>query len=495
MKMRNTQKLPFRIRRSRKTRKKSVHTTKKQCGGNIGSELNQASVKVDILDMNVENVRAIGDDPITLESHNVIDWLAADKENIAIYIMAYSNKNKTQKCWTPILLKKNYFIAPELNNVKIECELYKNQLDVEKTYKNRSYYRNIGYFFAHKTLVSNAEFVRMLNDKKVRTFKLTYSDEQSDVISLEYLQMSKIGLVKKKGLSAEEKKVQNKNLPYKREVYFEDKIAKALRNYSFQWDQPINRYLRDGNAYFNTSSFNAHRYKYGPTQEAAIIAIKDKIHSIDQCLLEYAPRTSDTNKNTYWRGMKEPYRIYLKNGKYKPATEIGDTFVAPNYSSVSTSINVALRFATSNCCIYKIIPEKGLPYIDMIHTTKYKREKEILLPRGLMYKIVGFETINDGLVKRKVFVLNATSFKTDYNVPTGCEKFRLAKISKADPPGITQVNEVAPILDRNVQKSMRCPNGMRQNPKSGICETASKEPRCPNGTRRNKKTGECESKF
>ena len=445
-----------------------------------------------------------GLDIITLESHDVVKWLATDNENIVIYVQ---RKNKHD---LPLLVKKSYFVAPALNTILLKCSLYRNQLDVEETYKSKKYYRNIGFFLGNKAVVSNTELVKMLNDKKARIFKLEYTKDIMSVISLEYLQMSKIGLVKLKGATAEEKKAAQKNLPYKKEVYFEDVLAKALTDYSYRWDQPINQYLRYGLAYFDTFAFLRYYDRYGDTEQLAAKAIIDKIALIDKCFLEYAPRTSGTKQHFYWRGMKDPYEFVDASGKRKAIKEVGDTFVTPNYMSVSKSKEIAFRFSGfpsgTPCCLYKIVPDKGIPYIDMVTTTKFKNEREILLPRRLVSRVTKFEYSTAGY---PIYTLQIMSKTLDqFKTYTGCDKYLLATISKFTPSGLypaktKQVTKKArakvPVLDADVRKSSRCPNGTRRNKKTGLCEpahtrkTTTKKPRCPNGTRRNKRSGECVS--
>ena len=54
-----------------------------------------------------------------------------------------------------------------------------------------------------------------------------------------------------------------KNIPYKEQVYFDNVIAKALYDYSFQWDGPMNWYLRQGEEYFNSSTYKTFSFRYG----------------------------------------------------------------------------------------------------------------------------------------------------------------------------------------------------------------------------------------
>ena len=62
---------------------------------------------------------------------------------------------------------------------------------------------------------------------------------------------------------------------------------------------------------------------------------------------------------------------------------------------MSDSFQQAVKFIRreKRCCIYKLVVDKGIPYINMITNTKYVQEKETLLPRNLVMTLTGYETI------------------------------------------------------------------------------------------------------
>ena len=98
---------------------------------------------------------------------------------------------------------------------------------------------------------------------------------------------------------------------------------------------------------------------------------------LDRAFLEAATINEDSKK-IYWRGMEEPISI----------SKIGEKIIIPNFFSITTYFNIARKFSalidpSKRCCIYKIIIDKGVPFINMINTTKFKHEKEYLLPRNL----------------------------------------------------------------------------------------------------------------
>ena len=238
-----------------------------------------------------------------------------------------------------------------------------------------------------------------------------------------------------------------KNIPYKEQVYFDDVIATALYDYSFQWDGAINWYLRQGEEYFNSSIYKTYSSRFGDPnfktdyQSMAIIIkaantiakikkllsnkkieydpkiikkkddlkkllqgiltkmdkenfelgkknVKDHILQIDKCFLEYAPRVTTAMSNKYYyRGMTQ---------KYTGQDKIGGEFIVDNFGSVSESELVGKTFGIrrvpteadgTRCCFYRLKLQKGMPYINMINNTQFKQEVEILLPRNIKFKL------------------------------------------------------------------------------------------------------------
>ena len=126
-----------------------------------------------------------------------------------------------------------------------------------------------------------------------RFFKVSINTEgavgDNTFISKETLALSNIGLFKLKKLNSTDKKINKKNIPYKEDVYFENLLSKALYDYSYKWDGPINSYLRFGDVYFYTSIFDQTFKVYGDTKKSAAEAIKNKI--IDLELKDLIERT------------------------------------------------------------------------------------------------------------------------------------------------------------------------------------------------------------
>mgnify|MGYP003337105125 CR=1 FL=1 len=338
-------------------------------------------------------------------------------------------------------------------------------------------------------------------------------------------------------------KIDKKNIPYKKDVYFENILSKALLDYSFQWDAPVNLYLRQGESYFETTIFKQYYRRYGTTLEEAANNIKKKIEDLDRAFVEAA--TINQNSDAiYFRGMQLPFRQLLN---------IGDTEIIPNFISISTGFHIAIRFSGIprglKCCLYKLKIAKGVPYIDMINTTKYKHEKEILLPRNLLFKFVKIEYIKYGIYIVPIVCINVElRYKDQFRIVNNCKKFIVGKLEVYNPSYISQnnikklINDKYPLakdennkiinVETNIENGniqdeaqnhsvplvgKKCPKGYRINKTTGMCEfynptikksktkkvkkekqekTESQKikKRCPNGTRKNKITGNCEPK-
>ena len=324
-----------------------------------------------------------------------------------------------------------------------------------------------------------------------------------------------------------DKKITKKNIPYKDDVYFEKLLSNALYDYSFKWDGPINSYLRYGDVYFYTTIFKETFTYYGDTKKSAAEAIKNKIIDLDRAFLEAAPRHEDSTK-IYYRGMKEPF----KNFK-----DVGDSITVFNYMSITTNLKVAVGFSgigkvgLAKCCVYKLVISNGVPYVNMINTTKYKHENETLLPRNLKLTLINKEILPfkfNGEIPLIVIKVSLQS-NDQFKIHSGCKKFYIGKlisvkssyldlITKSNSDNITSekqmpkkvIKEKNNIAKKQTTKRERCPNGTRKNKITGLCDgipTSKQEKsetktlkqkaninRCPNGTRRNKITGLCEKK-
>lgn len=447
----------------------------------------------------------IGFDPIALEFVNVKEWLDMDKQNIAIF----NDDDSKIYC-----LNKRYFAEPNIADVYLKCFFNNGQLDVKDTYTKNQAYKNIGKYLNGHAMIRDDHLKQILKDKKpgkepnLFTFSKT---ETEQVISVNYLELSNIEFAKIQNKKQDGFK---KNFPFKFDFYFDQKIKKALHDYSIHWDQAMNLYLRYGDDYFNTQLFQGRFHRYGSTLDAAIQNVKDKIIEIDQCFLLYAPRVPSVGLRKsdfkggvvtdffFHRGMKNGYPAITKD------TVVGDKFIVKNFTSISREYGVAKRFASSTCCIYRIELESGLPFIDVSLFSRFKAEKEVLLPRNIQFTVKEINEINSSdltvpsIQGTKILItLRASATKDQFAIDSGCKTFAAGKLSSisiqmlkdkiSDIHG-EDVDELSEWMDelqlQDTTEETPQPATTSDNP----TPTSAKLVRCPKGQRRNKKTGECE---
>ena len=260
--------------------------------------------------------------------------------------------------------------------------------------------------------------------------------------------------------------------------------------------------------------------------------------------MEAAPKNQNPN-TVYFRGMKMPFQ---------KLANIGDTEIIPNFISISSSFQIAVKFSGlilgQKCCLYKLNLDVGIPIIDMVNTTMYKNEKEVLLPRNLVFKLVKIEYIKWYAHNIPIAVINVSlRYEDQFKITTGCKKFLLGNLVPYNPayinsnailkkknlkyPTATDENgkaiKVEDMIEKDILKDdvqnhsvplvgKKCPKGYRFNKATKLCEfhdptkpktkkvkkekpekskkpvKSEKKKRCPKGTRKNKITGNCEPK-
>jgi len=336
----------------------------------------------------------LGYDPIMLEFMPVKEWLGSDSQDNMVILGDYIFEKKQVG---GILLKKSYFLNGSVNDIYNQCELKDGyDLLVSKTYDSKLY-RNIGKYIIDdkkmklknkhesvgRRMVDDKKFIRELKKKK-NIYELRTAFSHEPFINRTALELSKISLAGK-GAGGYNIGIWNlaKDSAFQ-DLYFDAKQAEALYKYSTIWDQPINNYLRLTKPVFDewfTKFCSGKREKQSEgskwSESETLETVKRKVKLLDQCFLEHAERNENDTKK-YYRGMQWGY------GDYKNA-KVGDKVLITNFSSISTVKKEAEYFKRGNeCCMYIINIEKGLPYINMMKTTKYKKEKEILLPRDVI---------------------------------------------------------------------------------------------------------------
>ena len=485
--------------------------------------LEKATRKVNNLSKSLSNSKLsgldkIGKNIITMEKMSIHDWISQNNDNCAIIV-----KHENDKI---LLINRSDIDTVNLRNILLECVIEKNQLLVQETFKSKNEWIDMKYITGSNIVVDLNSIKNVI--KKNNVLELT-ERFTSEFISKERLMLSQIGLTNKK-LHKEVDPVKHKmgmlqekkNLPYKQDVYFELILHKALHNYSYQWDAAINSYLRFGETYFTTDLFKKFEKRYGGTHELACQAIRNKVIDIDRAFIEAAPR-NENSAQVFYRGMTSPFSF--KN--------LYDKEIIKNYMSVSTDYNIAVQFSgireiydytekkfklNKMCCLYKITVDRGIPFINMINTTKYKHEKEILLPRNLLFTLISVDTIkfsSKSNIEVPIVSIHATLSSPDqFKIKTGCIKYTVCNIrplqykqektvKSSKKHHIEKIEEE--IKENSFNNIKRCPKGTRKNKATGLCEsndksttktktTTAKQPRCPNGMRRNPKTKQCEPK-
>ena len=527
------------------------------------------------------SLKIYGKNPISLEKIDVYDWLSESEDNILLIFdknnnlsFSKSQSNKDSNNEIIFCIKRSFLETPTLNNIYIKCILENGILITDKTHKSKESFFNLGYYL-NKNLLIDLKNIQKSFIKKNNIFKIKFlHNNYEDYINKQALELSIFGLAKKpsfktpKDITSDEKerlkklhkqsslkeiKIEKKNIPYKKDVYFEQIIEKALYDYSFKWDAPINLYLRQGESYFETSIFKQYYKRYGSTIEESANNIKKKIEDLDRAFSEAATLNQNSD-SIYFRGMQMPFRNLAA---------IGDSETIPNFISITTSFNIALRFSGIprglKCCLYKLKIAKGIPLIDMVNTTMYKNEKEILLPRNLLFTLSKIEYINYGQYKIPIASINVNlRYDDQFKIQNNCKKFIVGQIEQYNPTYISQQHIKKIISDKfpsakdehnkpidievnvqngNIQDEVqnhcvplvgkKCPKGYRINKITKMCEfydvkqeklkqekmkqekarkktqkkyensqkaKKSEKKRCPKGTRKNKKTGNCEPK-
>jgi 7-cyano-7-deazaguanine synthase in queuosine biosynthesis len=389
-----------------------------------------------------------GFNPIEIKSDiNIIEWIK-DTNNLVFLIDTDP---------IPICMKRCYFDSDissiPNNNIVLSCDI-KPEL-IKNFGKDKKSYLDINkYNITRDSIITELKkFISLVTDKEKQIFII---NKENEIF---------------KGINQETN------------IVIEN-YKKAFFDYSFQWDGPINYFLRNGDSYFDTEIFKDKYKIYGDTLEIAKDNIINKIRYIDKCFLQYA-KINDSNELYLYRGMKDHY----------PFEKIGDSILLKNFTSVSNKMGVSMRFMKSStiigikyaCCLYKIHVPKGIPYIDMRESTKFKRESEILLPRDLILYYIG-DTKEKGIKIRHVSISKRTEDQFELVEKINCKDYFKSKMTAINQSKLKKmIGVVTPVIKVTKPKS--------DNKKTEkIREPKEKTARCPKGTRKNKKTGNCEKK-
>jgi predicted ABC-type ATPase/predicted transcriptional regulator len=340
-------------------------------------------------------------DPINLETLPINDFINNAVNNIVII---YDNKaygvNKSMLMF---------------NNEMKKCIIENNALLKKTTYDNKETFFNIGFFF-NKKIVVDLKTLNSILKKKNTIFELTSKQSGHVYINKELLELTTIGLLKKGKNS-----ISKVNFKHTYEdVYFDELISNVLNAYSGILYKYINTCLLEPDLYNSNDPLDPYsiysmklNLKINVVKKMDVkIEIDKEIEKIDKAFIEAAPRFEKKYKTqVFYRGMKVRYKNTSGNELYN----VGEKAHILNFTSITSSFSVAKSFAgygpTSK--IYKILIDEGIPYINMVSNTKFKHEKEYLLPRNIIFELID-KTNNE-------YTLLAKAFKPDqFNIKTGC---------------------------------------------------------------------------
>ena len=196
--------------------------------------------------------------------------------------------------------------------------------------------------------------------------------------------------------------------------------------------------------------------------------VKEHIEKIDKCFLHAAPRvTSKMVKTKYFRGMTRQYDFNQDN----------ETIVK-NYISISPEISIAKSFGINKqkkpnadntvCCLYQFHLTAGIPYINMINNTKFKGEREILLPRDLKMTLfktekVFYKKIDNKLIYYnhyhvRVSLLNEEQYANEHKcIPFNVSSIKSIKLDKkltsVTPP--EKLPDILQMKPKNINKELK----------------------------------------
>ena len=301
-----------------------------------------------ILNLNKDNIY----DPIMLKYYSKKEWLDIN-DNIIINI---NNHNYGTN--------KKYFNMIQRNNLINEVILDNHKINYLKTFKNKQYIDLNKYGI--NAIINYHLFKKFLESKQYE-LNLIDDNENIDGINYEYLTNS----YQSKGY-----KILN--------AFTENQIV-DLTNYTYQWDNFINGYLRNGENYFNSDNFHYYYKKIDSDINIVKKKIIQAIKNIDDSFL-IAPILGE--EIVLYRGTKD---CFLYDGI--------------NTGFISTTIlnNIAHKFKETKGCIYEMHISPGIPYIQMEKFSKFPEEKEILLPRNLIV------TKRDQIGKNYIVDINLSS--------------------------------------------------------------------------------------
>ncbi len=295
-----------------------------------------------IPEIEIENYTKDGYEPFLNNFISSNLWLEEDDDNI---IIIYNSKK--------LCLKRSYFNNIILDNIILKCIIKNNTLIFKNTIKQKQYISLKSYGYDDNIIIDKTNFVNKIKQNKIinliNTNKNIFGINKLIIINNP---MSYDDYVKQYGISYN--------------------YQNSLAFYTSKWDIVINGYLRQGEHFFDISSYFIDNITlFGNNKNEAINNIKNKISLIDKAFYD-APLTQ-TNIVLY-RGVKHKIDDTVHDG------------LQLSYLSTTDDFNIAIGFTSydDNCCIYKFILDIGIPYIFLDFISQTQGENEFLLPRNLI---------------------------------------------------------------------------------------------------------------
>jgi hypothetical protein len=300
-------------------------------------------------------------------------WLKLDDDNI---IIIYDSKK--------LCLKRSYFNNIISDNIILKCIIKNNTLIFKVTIKQKQYISLKSYGYNDNIVIDEKKLVNKIKKNKIinliNTSKNLFGTNKSFIINNP---MSYDDYVKQYGISYN--------------------YQNSLAFYTNKWDNVINGYLRQGESFFDTSSYFIDNIAiFGNNKTEAINNIKNKISLIDKAFYD-APLTQ--SNIVLYRGVKHKIDDPLYDG------------LQLSYLSTTDNFNTAIGFTSydDNCCIYKFILDIGIPYIFLDFISQTQGENEFLLPRNLILQFKNqYEKDGENIFEFFVKLDNKERYKNIY---------------------------------------------------------------------------------
>ena len=334
---------------------------------------------------------------LTNEPIGVFEWLELDEnENIIFEIIGKSNKQL-------FALKRFYFENFCGKNIYLLSEKIDNELDIVTLvdkYNKNEVFLNLKDFL-NLDININYSLIKDFLDTKEKICVIEIEDEINEFLNYHTFIFE---LEKYKNTHYEKKPTKYTNTDTE-----EFRVNQACNRWSFRWDIAVNGFLLQGENFFRKkffydSAIDKHYFHYTDhiefrhvTEEnkrkvigRARFNVKRQLAYLDIAFTNNSKIKSSNMRDDYYRGMTKFYTINPNIPDRQ--LEIGDVFFVKTFTSTSTSIDVAIKFARSGGSkgyLYKIEPHIGVPYSSV--RGSIKGEHETLFPRNLIFKLERIE--------------------------------------------------------------------------------------------------------